>query len=110
MSKIWQLENIGVESENGLVYDRSEETVVFDGTRYQVSSPFKEGRALLSDNFTLSKQRLLSLLKRLKTQPQVSAEYNEIFEEQECLGIIETVLTLKLQQRWEKCTAFQTEQ
>ena len=56
-----------------------------------MSLPFKEGHALLSDNFTLSKQRLMPLLKRLKTQPQVLAEYNEILEEQEQLGIIETV-------------------
>ena len=56
-----------------------------------MSLPFKEGRALLSDNFTLSKQRLISLLKQLQTQPQVLAEYNEILEEQERLGITETV-------------------
>ena len=56
-----------------------------------MSLPFKEGHALLSDNFTLSKQRLLSLLKWLKPQPQVLAEYNDILEEQERLGIIETV-------------------
>ena len=91
MSTFWQLENFGIESENGPVYERFEETVVFDGTRYQVSLPFKEGHALLSDNFTLSKQRLMSLLKWLETQPQVLAEYNEILEEQEHLGIIETV-------------------
>ena len=56
-----------------------------------MSLPFKEGQALLSDNFTLSKQRLMYLLKQLKTQLQVLAEYNEILEEQERLGIIETV-------------------
>ena len=33
----------------------------------------------------------MSLLKQLKTQPQVLAEYNEILEEQEHLGIIKTV-------------------
>ena len=82
LSKFWQLENSGIESGNGLVYDRFEETVVFYGTRYQVSLPFKEGQALLSDNFTLSKQRLISLLKRLKAQPHVLAEYNDILEEQ----------------------------
>ena len=91
LSKFWQLENSGVDSENGLVHDRFEETVVFDGTHYQVSLPFKEGHTLLSDDFTLSKQRLMSLLKQLKTQPQVLAEYNEILEEQESLGIIEMV-------------------
>ena len=56
LSKFWQLENSGVESENGLVHDRFEETVVFYGTRYQVSLLFKERHALLSDNSTLSKQ------------------------------------------------------
>ena len=82
---------LGLNLKNGLVYDRFEETVVFDGTRYQVSLPFKEGHALLSDNFTLSKQRLMSLLKRPKAQPQVLAEYNDILEGQERLGIIETL-------------------
>ena len=65
-------------------------TIVVHVTK--VSLPVKEGHALLSNKFTtLSKQRLMSLLKRFKTQPQVSAEYNDILEEQEHLGIIEMV-------------------
>ena len=57
-----------------------------------MSLPFKEGHALLSYKFTLRKQRLMSLLKLLKTQPQVLAESNDILDKQErLLGIIEMV-------------------
>ena len=76
---------------NDSVYDEFKEKVVYNGERYQVSLPFKEGHPLLPDNFYLSKQRLKSLLNRLKSKPEILAEYDQILCEQERLGIIQTV-------------------
>ena len=39
----------------------------------------------------MCKQRLLKLHKKLKNDPEILSQYNEIFEEQKRLGIIETV-------------------
>ena len=39
----------------------------------------------------MCKQRLLKLHKKLKNDPEILSQYDEIFEEQKRLGIIETV-------------------
>ena len=53
-----------------------------------MSLPFKEAPPpLLPDNFLLSKQGLKSLLNRLKSKPEILAEYDQILCEQERLGI-----------------------
>ena len=39
----------------------------------------------------MCKERLLKLHKKLKNDPELLSQYNEIFEEQRRLGIIETV-------------------
>ena len=46
---------------------------------------------MLPDNFAPSKQRLESLVKRLKRQPTLSQKYDDVIKEQEKTGIIEPV-------------------
>ena len=53
--------------------------------------PFKENHPLIHDNFQMCKERLLKLHKKVKNDPEVLSQYNELFEEQKRLGIIETV-------------------
>ena len=90
LSKFWDIESLGLIG-NDSVYDEFKENVVYNGERYQVSLPIKDGHPLLSDNFLLSEQKLKSLLNRLKSKPEILAEYDQILCEQERLGIIETV-------------------
>ena len=59
--------------------------------RYEVKLPFKESHPLIHDNFGMCKERLLKLHKKLKSDPELLSQYNEVFEKQKCLGIIETV-------------------
>ena len=58
---------------------------------YTVQLPWKTVSFMLPDNFLPSKQRLISLLKRVKQKPELLNEYNEIISKQEKEGIIETV-------------------
>ena len=46
--------------------------------RYAVQLPWKTDSLMLPDNFLPRKQRLISLLKRLKQKPELLNEYNEI--------------------------------
>ena len=46
---------------------------------------------LIHDNFQMCQERLLKLHKKLKNDPEILSQYNEIFEEQKRLGIIKTV-------------------
>ena len=90
LSKFWDIESLGPIGSDS-VYDEFKENVVYNKERYQGSLPFKEGHPLLPDDFLLSKQRLKSLLTRLKSKPEILAEYDPILCEQECLDIGETV-------------------
>ena len=53
--------------------------------------PFKEGNDLLPDNYMLTLNRLKSLLKRLRGDPELLKEYDAIMKEQCKLGILEDV-------------------
>ena len=51
----------------------------------------KESHALLPDNHVLSVGRLKHLMHRLRKDPVLLKEYDQIIREQEMLGIVETV-------------------
>ena len=60
-------------------------------SRYEVPLPWKEHHPLLPDNHEVAVSRLNSVLKRLKRNPELLAEYNRIIEEQSSKGIISEV-------------------
>ena len=51
---------------------------------------------MLPDNFAPSKQRLESLVKRIKCQPALLQKYDDIIKEQEKTGIIKPVNDLDI--------------
>ena len=59
--------------------------------RYEVSLPWKEHPPLLEENYEVAESRLHSVLKRLRRNPELFAEYNRIIEEQSFEGIISEV-------------------
>ena len=73
------------------VYDKFVQQISFDGQRYQVSLPWKENTPPLQDNLELCHRRLDSLLRRLKQNPQLLAEYDSIVRDQLSCGMIEVV-------------------
>ena len=73
------------------VYGKFVQQISFDGQRHQVSLPWKENTSPLPDNFELCHRRLDSLLRRLKQNPPLLAEYNSVIRDQLSRGIIEVV-------------------
>ena len=67
------------------------DTIHKHDSRYEVSLPWKEHHPLLPDNYEVAVSRLNSVLKRLKKDPELLAEYNRIIEEQSYKGIISEV-------------------
>ena len=69
--------------------------VAFNGKRYEVSLPwrFDSEEHKFDSKYSLCYNRLLLLQKSFKGNPDVYLKYNEIFEEQLSLRIIERVLT-----------------
>ena len=93
MKRFLGLESVGILNKEKQPYNYFEENICKNQeNRYEGKLPFKENHPLIHDNFQMCKERLLKLHKKLKNDPEISSQFNEIFEEQKCLGIIETVL------------------
>ena len=82
VKKFWELESIGVSPHEGTVHDKFLDTIRWCDGRYGVSLPWKEQHALLPDNYALAVSRLASVLKRLRRNPELLAEYSLIIDEQ----------------------------
>ena len=91
MKKFWELESIGTLSNEASVHDKFLDTIHKRDSRYEVSLPWKERHPLLPDNYEVAVSRLNSVLKHLKKDPELLAEYNRIIEEQSSKGIISEV-------------------
>ena len=75
----------------GTVHDKFLDTIRWCDGRYEVSLPWKEQHALLPDNYALAVSRLASVLKRLRGNPELFAEYSRIIDEQSSQEIISDV-------------------
>ena len=91
LRRFWELESLGIMKDEPFVYDKFVQRISFDGQRYQVSLPWKENAPPLPDNFELCHRRLDSLLRRLKQNPPLLAEYDSVIRDQLSRGIIEVV-------------------
>ena len=90
LHKFWETENVGCDRRIS-IEDEFEAEVKFENGRYEVKMPFKEEHAMLPDNYALSKMRLSNLLKKLKSNSLLAAEYQKVIETQLESGIIEKV-------------------
>ena len=93
LSKFWEYESLGIMKQEKSLYDEFVEQVEFVGGRYEVKLPFKECHEVLPDNFALSRSRLNSLMGRLKSQPEVLKQYDQVIQEQLDQGVVEPVST-----------------
>ncbi|XP_065067449.1 uncharacterized protein LOC135693012, partial [Rhopilema esculentum] len=94
LREFWKQESSGIdkgsEPTNENKHDEQFE-ITFNGKRYQVSLPWKVDISCLNDDYNLALNRLKSLLCRLKGNPELLSEYDNIFKEQLNNGIIEQV-------------------
>ena len=75
----------------GTVHDKFLDTIRWCVGRYEVSLSWKEQHALLPDSYALAVSRLASVLKRLRGNPDLFAEYSHIIDEQSSQEIISDV-------------------
>ena len=81
MKKFWELEAIGVSTQEETVHEKFLDTIHLSNGRYEVSLPWREQHALLPDNHAQAVSRLASVLKRLRKNPGLFEEYTRIIEE-----------------------------
>ena len=61
----------------------------FTGERYQVKLPFKENHPMVPDSYTNASRRLATVIKNLKTQPEILKQYDQVIKEQLESGVVE---------------------
>ena len=91
LNKFWDYETLGIREQENSLYDNFVEDIKLVDGRYEVRLPFKEDHDLLPDNFSHSKSRLNSLLRRQGSQPDVLTQYDGVIQDQLSKGIIEPV-------------------
>ena len=92
LAKFWDYDTLGVK---GKEEDFSEEyltKVRFNGDRYEVSLPFKKEHPIIPHNHSLAQNRLVSLLKRLKSsESRLLNQYDNVIKEQLDSGVVEEI-------------------
>ena len=86
-TRFWEIENSN-RKENFSVSEFTQK-VEFNGQRYETPLHWKTDHVLLLDTFLLAKNRVVSLLKRLKKDPVILKTYDNIIKSEETEGITE---------------------
>ncbi|GFW76396.1 DUF1758 domain-containing protein [Trichonephila clavipes] len=96
LRSFWELESIGVKNENcsseeDVNFEMFKQRVHFKNGRYEVELPWKRDSDELSDNFSLAKRRLGSLMRKMKRDKVLYSEYCKVLKNYLDVGIIEKV-------------------
>ena len=90
LQKFWEVESVGIkEQEDVSVLTQFKKDLKFNEGRYEVKLPFQENFDHIEDNFLLSKNRLKTLHSKLKKDPKLLNEYDNIINGQLESGVIE---------------------
>ena len=91
LKSFWELESLGISEQEPTLYEQFKDHVTFDGSRYEVTLPWRDSASLLPDNYELSLSRLRGLLRRLRRNPALLDEYHKSIMDQVKDGIVEIV-------------------
>ena len=91
LSNFWELESTGIKQKCDSVLDKFLEGLTFNGERYEVRLPWKSSHLILPDNYELSLSRLRGTLRRLRQQPGILCEYDNVIKDQMQRGIVEDI-------------------
>ena len=91
LQKFWDLETLGIKEHETSVHDKFSNDITFTGERYQVKLPFKDNHPMLPDDYTVALRRLTTMIKKLKNQPEILKQYDDVIREQLQSGVVEVV-------------------
>ncbi|GFV96255.1 DUF1758 domain-containing protein [Trichonephila clavipes] len=85
LRSFWELESIGVKNENcsseeDVSFEMFKQRVHFKNGRYEVELPWKRDSNELSDNFSLAKRRLGSLMRKMQRDKVLYSEYCKVLK------------------------------
>jgi len=81
LKMFWDLESLGVKHDETSVYQGFQKDIRFrDGSRYEVSLPWKQSHPMLPSHYDLALKRLGRLLKRLRHTPDILCQYDAVIK------------------------------
>ena len=101
VKKIWDLESLGIKTPS--IHEEFLEKLTHSGDHYQVNLPWKATHPPLPDNYELSQRRLSSLLSRLRKEPDVLKEHDNVIKDQ--IDPRPTGRFLKVKATWQRLVA-----
>ena len=90
VNELFELETLGI-TEVDSVEETFTKDIQFEQGHYKIKLPWREHHDILPDNYQLSVGRLNSTLKRLRKDPSLLKEYDNVIQEQIKSGIVEEV-------------------
>ena len=96
IDKFWKIESVDVENDetetrNDVIMREFKESIKFDGSNYHVLPPIKSAFDQIHDNYDVCRARLFALLNRLRKNPPLLKDYDQIMRDQLKEGVIEDV-------------------
>ena len=98
LKKFWDLDTLGIKEAEDSLIERFSSDIVFKEGRYKVKLPWRDNHPILPSNYQMSLKRLFGLLRRLKSDPSLLKEYNDVITDQLNRGIVEMVKEPNLSQ------------
>ena len=92
VKRFWDLEAIGITSNEHTVHEAFKHSITHDGERYTVHLPWREMHPALPDGYHLSKKRLESTFRKSKKSPEILKEYDAVIQDQLKRSIVERVV------------------
>ena len=91
LNKFWDYDTLGVKNREEEFYEDYLAKVKFNGSRYEVSIPFKEEHPTIPNNYLVAQKRLSSSLVRLKSKPDILQQYDDVIKDQLSSGVVKLV-------------------
>eukprot|EP00112_Aurelia_sp_Birch-Aquarium-sp1_P012879 Seg2713.6 transcript_id=Seg2713.6/GoldUCD/mRNA.D3Y31 product="hypothetical protein" protein_id=Seg2713.6/GoldUCD/D3Y31 len=92
--RLWDLDSVGIRPTDD-VYTEAIDSIEFTGDRYRIKLPWKVGHKPLPSNYGTCVSRLKGQLTKLRKDPEVLQECDNIIKEQVEKGIVEKVTNLE---------------
>ena len=90
LNKLWDLDSLGIRPEDE-VQESFVDNIVFTGSRYSVSLPWKAGHGPVPLNYNNCLGRLKNQIRKFNQDPDIFRKYHDIISEQVDLGIVSQV-------------------
>ena len=81
LKRFWDQDALGISSPEQSVHSQFIDSISFEHGRYEVHLPWRDFHPVLPDNYGTSHKRLMTLLNRLRQEPQVVLEYDAVIRD-----------------------------